>query len=258
MPKVKYEFNPIIMGIRYHPEDGADIPHMCREIVKYLRSREQVHHQGLLAFIVGDEVGLIEKRPHIHIHFQTNRTEETVRSDFKSFLPVIGDNREIPRGKGNGIYSISVPEWKREEKTAGTVEQQKDRFLRYPLKECGLKYIDICTFPDHWKGADCPEFMARLSQDENTNKERDIEKTKLREEKKEAKKNEIIALMDEIHNKTPFTNTRSILKELIKYYAEERESIDLRHATNKAIFFELRYGLTNVEELANEAINKYR
>lgn len=258
MPKVKYEFDPIIMGIRYHPEDGADIPHMCREIVKHLRSREQAHHQGLLAFIVGDEIGLIEKRPHIHVHFQTNRTEETVRNDFKAFLPVIGDNREIPRGKGNGIYSISIPKWKRDEKTAGTVEQQKDRFLRYPLKECGLKYTDVCTFPDHWKGENCPEFMSRLAKDENENKERDIEKSKIREEKKEAKKAEVIELLDNLHEKHPFTNSTSIAKELILYYSVERESVDLRHIANKTLFFELRYNLTTADALAREAISKYR
>lgn len=258
MPKVKYEFDPTIMGIRYHPEDGADIEDICKKLTNYMRSREQPHHQGLLTFVVGDEIGLIEKRAHIHMHFQTNRSDTQVRDDFKNFIKTIGDNREIPKGKGNGIYSLSIPKWDRDEKTAGTVEQQKDRFLRYPLKECGLKYKEVCTFPESWVNDSCPEFMARLAKDECINKERDIEKTKIREEKKEAKKNEIVALMDEIHNKTPFTNTRSILKELIKYYAEERESIDLRHATNKAIFFELRYGLTNVDELANEAINKYR
>lgn len=258
MPKVKYEFDPIIMGIRYHPEDGADIPNICKELVKYMRSREQAHHQGLLAFIVGDEIGLVEKRAHIHMHFQTNRSDTQVREDFKSFMKTIGDNREIPKGKGNGIYCLSIPKWDRDEKTAGNIEQQKDRFLRYPLKECGLKYIDVCTFPDNWKDDNCPEFMARLAKDECDNKERDIEKNKIREEKKEAKKSEVIELLDNIHKTTPFTSTRSILKVLIKYYSDERESIDLRHATNKAIFFELRYGLTDLDSLADRALSMYK
>lgn len=252
MPKVKYDFNPKIMGLRYHPVDGADINDIAIKLKHWMYSKEQAIHQGILVSIIGDEVGIIAEKEHIHYHFETQLSDNTIRSHFHKFRESIGDTRE----KSNAIYALTIPSFNK--KNAGTEEQQKDRFLRYPLKICGLKYKEICVFPEHWKNDNCPEFMARLAKDEAENIEREIANTEERNEKKEAKKAEIITLMDDIHAKTPFTSTRSILVELIKYYSEERESVDLRHATNKAIFFELRYGLTNLEKLANEAINKYR
>lgn len=234
-------------GLRFTlPDNGLSHTQIVEKLFEVVYNKEPVQRE-LFERTIGVENGWETGKPHIHFHFKSFHTDSNFRKTIiKNFMKEIGDNRKCD----NAVYSLK--------KLSSEDIEDINRFYRYPLKECGLKYKEFCKFPDSWVDDNCPEIMARLAKDEMENKLRDIAKTEAHEAKKEAKKNEIIVLMDEIHSKTPFTNTRSILKELIKYYAEERESIDLRHATNKAIYFELRYGLTDLDTLTDKALSMYR
>lgn len=194
---------------------------------------------------IGLENGWKTGKPHIHLHMRTTHSDSNLR---KTIIPKILSILKDTRKLDNSIYSLKQHK--------ETDIENLDRFFRYPLKECGLKYKELCQFPFNWRDETEISYMARLAVDEAQNKHRDIQKTEEREEAKEAKKAEIILHMEELHKKKPFTNLEDIFTEVVEYYKVENETINLDHSYKKSLWFLERFKLTTCRTLVQKFLEK--
>jgi len=242
MGRPKTHFTAWHYGLRFTLPDGReDVDNILDKLLHVIYGKEPIQWE-LFERTIGVETGWETGKPHLHLHFKSFHTDSNFRKTIiKNFMKEINDNREC----NNAVYSLK--------KMSSDDLESYNRFYRYPLKECGLKYARLCKFPDTWEN---PDYMAQLAKDEMENKLRDIEKSKLIEEKKEAKKGEIILHMEELHSKNPFKNLKAIFVEIIEYYKIESETINLDQGYRKALFFAERFGLTTCEKLVDDYLMK--
>lgn len=229
--------------LRFTLTDEQDPRDICEKLVNAFLGDEL--QQQMVAHTIGSELGWKTGKAHIHFHFESLHSDSNIRKTIiPKFLKSVGDNRSA----SNSVYSLKT--------MRNSDVDSIDRYFRYPLKECGLLYKDLCRFPHDWVLNRCPEYMAKLAEDEMLNKLKDIAKTQARDEIKEKRKSDFVEHMINIHAVKPFKDIHTIYVETLNYYNEENESINPQHSWGKVLHFAVRFGLTTVEEIATREINK--
>lgn len=242
MGRPKTHYTAFHYGFRFTLPDNreAEFDEIVEKLIKVVYDKEPVQLE-LFERTIGVENGWETGKPHIHFHFKSFHTDSNFRKTIiKKFMKEINDSREC----NNAVYSLK--------KLSSEDLEDYNRFYRYPLKECGLKYKHLCKFPENWN----IEYMAQLANDEMKNKLRDIAKTDAIEAKKEAKKAEFEDYIIKLNEQKPFKDMTTLYVEVMKYYAEESGGINPNHSWSKTLYWAVKFNITTFEEIARIKMQK--
>lgn len=217
---------------RYTLPDGCDesrYNEICEKAVEYMLGSEK----DFMPHTIGVETGWVTGKPHIHLHFMTECKD--VRNRVKNFRKFMNDERT-----GNGVCSYTP-------KPLSTFDNINWVF-RYPLKQCGDKYIQFCAFHNlvDWD----TKTQIEMAHDEYVRKKRECEKKAEREREKEEKEAELDTHMHELHSKTPFTDGPSVYKAVLAYYKSEKGTVNPQHAWGRVLAFCVDFEILSLDEIA--------
>lgn len=188
---------------------------------------------------IGVETGWLTGKPHIHLHFMTECKD--VRNRVRNFKKYMNDER-----KGNGVVSYTPKPF--------TDFDNINWVFRYPLKQCGDKYIHLCSFNNltDWDTS----VQLQLATDEYERKKRECEKKAQREKDKEEREAELDTHMHALNDKCPFTSGPGIYKAVLEYYKNEKGSINPQHAWGKVLAFCVDFGILTLDDIATREWSK--